>query len=118
MGFFDELEEEHKKDGMFTESDVGVSYSIGFPIIDQQLGFRQKIELPDGSTITQTRIGVPAGTITMNVGPSSSGKSTGCCQMAYNVIAPFGEDSTLVIFDAEEAWEPQRIMDIDRKSVV
>ena len=113
MGFFDELEEEHKKDGMFTETDVGVSYPIGFPIIDQQLGFRQEIKLPDGSITTQTRLGVPAGTVTMMVGPSSSGKSTGCCQMAYNLIAPYGEDSTMLIFDAEEAWEPQRVMDIN-----
>ena len=35
------LEAEHEKDGLFTEIDTGVSYPMGFPILDQQLGFNQ-----------------------------------------------------------------------------
>lgn len=116
-GFLTELEKEHEKSGMFTETDVGISYPLGFPILDQQLGFKQLITLEDGSVIEQKRIGVPAGTFSMFIGPSSSGKTAAAIQAAYNIIARFGPDAGCVHFDAENACEPQRILDLTGMSV-
>lgn len=112
MGLLTELQEEHKKDGLLSGEAVGVSYPLGFPILDEQLGYIQEIELPDGSIHTQIQRGIPAGTITLFAGPSSSGKTAAAIQAGYNIIEPYGEDSSLVIFDAEHSTTPQRIMDL------
>ena len=112
MSMIEELASEHEKDGLFDEVDVGVSYPLGFPILDEQLGFVQEIDMPDGSVYTQYRRGVPAGTITIVAGPSSSGKSAATIQAGYNIIEPYGEDANLIIFDAENSLEPQRVMDL------
>ena len=112
MALLVDLATEHVKDGLFDEDDVGVSYPLGFPILDEQLGFIQEIEMPDGSIYTQYRRGVPAGSITIFAGPSSSGKSAAAIQAGYNIIEPFGEDAALLIVDAERSLEPQRVMDL------
>ena len=65
MSMIEALASEHETDGLFDEVDVGVSYPLGFPILDEQLGFVQEIDMPDGSVYTQYRRGVPAGTITI-----------------------------------------------------
>lgn len=110
--FLEELEQEHQKDGMFTEYDTGVSYPMGFPILDQQLGFIQEIEMKDGTVKEQYRLGVPGGTINMFVGPSSSGKTAAAIQAANNIIEPFGDDSAVLLIDAENSSEPQRVLDL------
>lgn len=112
MSMLEELASEHEKDGLLDEVDVGVSYPLGFPILDEQLGFIQEITMPDGSIYTQYRRGVPAGTITIVAGPSSSGKTAATIQAGYNMIEPYGEDANLLIFDAENSLEPQRVMDL------
>ena len=115
--FLDELEEEHLKDGLFTELDTGVSYPMGFPILDQELGFKQIITLPNGEEITQYRLGVGGGTINMFLGPSSSGKTAAAIQAAYNIIEPFGDDTGCLHFDAENSTEPQRVLDLTGMTV-
>ena len=112
MALLVDLSAEHEKDGLFDESDVGVSYPLGFPILDEQLGFIQEIDMPDGSKYTQYRRGVPAGSITIFAGPSSSGKTAAAIQAAYNIIEPFGEDAGMIIHDAENSLEDQRVMDL------
>lgn len=112
MSLVAELEVEHQKDGLFSEADVGVSYPLGFPILDEQLGFIQEITLQDGTKHTQIRRGVPAGSITIFAGPSSSGKTAAAIQAGYNIIEPYGEDANMIIFDAENSTEPQRVMDL------
>lgn len=108
----DELSAEHAKDGMFDGQDVGVSYPLGFPILDDQLGSVMDITLPDGSIHKQVRRGVPAGSITCFAGPSSSGKSAAAIQAGYNIIEQFGEDSSMIVFDGENSMEPQRVMEL------
>ncbi len=106
------LEAEHEKDGLFTEVDTGVSYPMGFPILDQQLGFKQIIQMKDGTEYTQYRLGLIGGTINQFVGPSSSGKTAAAIQASYNITEPFGDDSGVVLCDAEASTEPQRILDL------
>lgn len=117
MSLMEELEQEHAKDGMFDSSDMGMSYPLGFPILDQLLGFKQEITLSDGTTIIQKRLGIPAGTITQFVGPSGCGKTAASIQAAYNIIEPFGDDGIVLHFDAEAATEPQRVLDLTGMSV-
>lgn len=111
-GILQELEEENLKSGLFTESDTGVSYPTGFPILDQQLGFKQTIHMKDGTDYTQYRLGLTGGTINMLVGPSSSGKTAAAIQMAHNIVEPYGLDGGAILLDAEASTEPQRIMDL------
>lgn len=110
--FFEELEEENIKSGIFTEIDTGVSYMMGFPILDQQLGFKQKIILKDGTEHIQYRLGLTAGTINMFVGPSSSGKTAAAIQTANNITEPFGYDAGCILLDAEKSTDDQRIIDL------
>lgn len=117
MSLLGDLREEHAKDGMFNDSNVGVSYPLGFPILDQLLGFYQDIIMPDGTTYRQTRLGVPAGTITMFCGPSQSGKTAAAIQAAYNIIEPFGDLGVVLHMDAEESTEQQRIIDLTGMTV-
>ena len=62
-----ELQAENAKSGLFDDFDTGVSYPMGFPILDQQLGFIQEIQLENGEVITQNRLGLTGGTINMLV---------------------------------------------------
>ena len=112
MSILKELEQEHVKSGLFSSDDMGFSYPLGFPILDQQLGFVQNITLKDGSIYEQLRLGVPAGTFTQFIGPSSSGKTAAAIQAAWNIVEPYGEDAVVLHFDAEIATEPQRILDL------
>lgn len=112
MAILHELEEEFAKSGLFDSDDIGFSYPLGFPILDQQLGFAQNIKMEDGSIYEQIRLGVPAGTITQFIGPSSSGKTAAAIQAAWNIVEPYGEDAVVLHFDAEIATEPQRILDL------
>lgn len=117
MSLMEELEKEHAKDGMFDSSDIGMSYPLGFPILDQMLGFKQSITLPDGTEIIQKRLGVPAGTITEFVGPSQSGKTAAAIQAAYNITEPFADDAIILHFDAEGSTEAQRVLDLTGMNV-
>jgi RecA/RadA recombinase len=112
MAILKELEVEYAKSGLFASDDMGFSYPLGFPILDQQLGFVQHIELEDGSIHEQIRLGVPAGTFTQFIGPSSSGKTAAAIQAAWNIVEPYGEEAVVLHFDAEVATEPQRILDL------
>lgn len=117
MAFLDELEQEYAKSGLFESNDIGFSYPLGFPVLDQQLGFVQHIVMPDGTTHEQVRLGVPAGKFTQFIGPSSSGKTAAAIQAAWNIVEPYGEDACVLHFDAEDATEPQRILDLTGISV-
>lgn len=112
MAILTELKKEYEKSGLFESNDLGFSYPLGFPVLDQQLGFIQNIKLPDGSIHEQVRLGVPAGKFTQFIGPSSSGKTAAAIQAAWNIVEPYGEDAVVLHFDAEDATEPQRIMDL------
>lgn len=107
-----ELQSENEKSGLFKSNDIGFSYPLGFPVLDQQLGFIQNIKMEDGSIYEQVRIGVPAGKFTQFIGPSSSGKTAAAIQAAWNIVEPHGEDAIVLHFDAEDATEPQRIIDL------
>lgn len=112
MSLITELVEENKKTGLFSETDTGVSYPLGIPTLDQQLGFYQNINMPDGSVYKQTRLGIRAGRFVMFVGPSSSFKTATAITAAWNIVEPLGEDADIVIWDAEGSTEPQRVMDL------
>ena len=110
--FMEELEAENVKTGLFTEFDTNTSYPTGFPILDQQLGFKQDIKIKNGSIHTQYRLGLMGGTINMLVGPSSSGKTAAAIQIANTITEPFGYDSGVLLLDAENSTEPQRVLDL------
>lgn len=112
MSLLTELAEEHKKSGLFSEVDTGVSYPLGIPTLDQQLGFYQNITMPDGTVYKQTRLGIRAGRFAMFVGPSSSFKTSTAITTAWNIVEPLGEDADIILWDAEGSTEPQRVMDL------
>lgn len=108
-----ELEEENKKTGLFDDRlSIALSYPIGMPILDQQLGAIYRFREEDGSITEQKQIGLQAGTFTMIVGPSSSGKSTMAEQIGYNIVEPFGEDAIVIHVDAEKAAIKERVRTI------
>lgn len=110
MSLLEELEEENKKSGLFSNpDDVILSYPLGFPILDQQLGAIYRFNTIDGGVYETKQLGVQAGTITMVVGPSNSGKSTMAEQAAWNIIEPFGEDASIIHIDGEKSANPFRI---------
>lgn len=110
MGILQELEEENKKSGLFdSANNIAVSYPMGMPILDQQLGAIYRFNAEDGTVVESRQLGLQAGTFTMLVGPSSSGKSTAAEQIAWNIVEPFGEDSVVIHLDVERSAQPHRI---------
>lgn len=109
---FDELEEDNKKAGLFSSNDNDVLYPMGFPILDQMLGYSQDINMPDGSVYTQYKMGLRYGSLNLFVGPSSSGKTAASIQAAQNIVEPFGEDSGVLLLDAEGSSNAQRVLDV------
>lgn len=111
-GLLNELKAENKKSGIFESREVAVCYPMGFPILDQNLGYKFTYKNEDGSEGTATRLGLPAGTHTMFVGPPSSGKTTAALQAGWNIVQPFGEDALLVLCDKEKSMTYKRVKDI------
>ena len=105
-----ELEEENPK--LFETKQSGVSYALGFPILDQLLGCKYIYEDEDGTTRQKTQIGVPSGTFTMFLGASQSGKSTAAAQAAWNIVEPFDEYAEVYWDDGENAATYERIQGI------
>lgn len=104
-----ELEEECKKTGIFGSKPPRVSYPLGLPVLDQQLGCKYTYIFPDGRVHTDTQIGVPSGTFTMFLGGSQSGKSTGAVQAAWNVVEPFDEYAYIIYDDGENGMSDERV---------
>lgn len=101
-----ELEE--SQPDLFTTKMAGVSYPLGFPILDQMLGCKYVYTNKDGSTRTRTQLGVPSGTFTMFLGASQSGKSTAAAQASWNIIEPFDECAEVYWDDGENATTYER----------
>ena len=113
MGILQELEEETKKSGLFKNADeVEISYPMGMPVLDQQLGAIYRFKTEDGEIVEQKQLGLQAGTFTMFVGPSSSGKTTAAIQTAWNIVEPFGEDAVVIHLDVEKSSRASRIKTI------
>lgn len=110
MGILEELEEENAKSGMFNSGkSITISYPMGMPILDQQLGAIYRFKNDDGEIVEERQIGLPAGTFTMFVGPSSSGKTTAAEQAAWSIVEPYGEDAVVIHFDVERSSQEPRI---------
>lgn len=110
MGLLQELEEENAKSGLFSsKSNTMISYPIGMPVLDHQLGAIYKMYDMEGNIVTKKHIGLRAGTFTMFVGPSSSGKTTAAEQAAWIIVEPFGEDATIEHYDVEKSSTDLRI---------
>lgn len=111
MALLQELEEENKKSGLFSAmKNIRLSYPIGFPVLDHQLGAIYKYADNDGNIIIDRQLGLQAGTFSMFVGPSSSGKTTAAEQAAWEIAQSFGDDATITHIDAERSSnDPFRI---------
>ncbi len=109
---FTELEEEYKKKRLFDSGDIPVSYSTGFPILDQNLGGTYIYSLPDGTVQTVTRVGVPAASITQIGGQSSTGKTAAAIQMAINMVESFDDSVDIVHIDEEHATDFYRVVNV------
>lgn len=103
--------EENSKD-IFETKKAKISYALGFPILDQLLGCKYNYTYPDGSTRTEVHLGVPAGTFTMFLGASQSGKTTASIQAAWNIVEPFDEYAYVIHDDAEDATTYERIQGV------
>ena len=110
MGMLEDLEEENRKSKMFDSGRSRLpSYPMGMPVLDQQLGAIYRFKNKDGEIVEDRQIGLPAGTFTMFVGPSSSGKTTAAEQAAWSIVEPFGEDAFVIHFDVERSSQEPRI---------
>lgn len=99
----DRLKAESKK-GTFGKSVEYVPmYRTGIDIFDYSNGFKRF----DGSV----GLGIPAGKITMGVGPSGSGKSSMMIKMACSIADQY-EDSTVMHYDYERSTTKERVMSI------
>lgn len=110
MNLCDELEAEYKKSGLFDANDIPISYELGFPILDEQLGSIVLRPLPNGDVLRQRRIGVPAGTFTIVAGESSTGKTTAAIQGGWNIVEPFCPDGVVIHIDEERSTTYDRVM--------
>lgn len=105
-----ELETEYKKGGLYNnQQEIPISFRLGFPILDENLGGKYIRQNPDGTEYTTVRVGVPAGTITQIGGASSTGKTTAAIQMAWNIVEPFGEEAQVIHIDEESATQYDRV---------
>ena len=107
---FTELEQEYRKGGLFNSGDIPLSYPLGFPILDENLGAHYIYNLPDGTEYETIRVGVPASSITQFGGDSSTGKTTACIQAAINIAEPFGEYTDVIHIDEEHATNFERVV--------
>lgn len=103
---------ESQASDIFTTKKSKISYPLGFPILDQLLGCRYVYTYPDGSTRTEVHLGVPAGTFTMFLGASQSGKTTATIQSAWNIVETFDEYAYVIHDDAEDATTYERIQGV------
>lgn len=111
--FLEELQAEHEKDGLFHSSEISISYPMGFPILDQQLGAIYIRKKPDGTEYRDVQIGIPAGTFTIFSGQTSSGKTAAAIKAASNIVLPFGELSSVIHRDGEKSTGYPRVQAIN-----
>lgn len=107
------LEEQSK---LFGAKPPKVSYPIGLPVLDQLLGCRYFYTYEDGTTRTETRLGVGAGTVNMFLGASQSGKTTAGVQSSLNIIEPFDQYAFVIHDDGEDATDMERVQSISGRS--
>lgn len=107
--FLQRLEETNAKSGLFTSSEISISYPMGFPLLDQQLGAVYIRRLDDGTIYKDIHIGIPAGTFTIFCGQTSSGKTSAAIQAACNIVEPFGDDGAVIHRDGEKSTNYDRV---------
>lgn len=101
---------------LFVPKPPRVSYPIGFPVLDQILGCRYYYTYEDGTQRVETRLGIGAGTITMILGASQSGKTTAGIQAGLNIIEPFDEYTFMIHDDGENATDMERVQSVSGRS--
>lgn len=107
--FLKKLEQTNAKKGLFTSNEISISYAMGFPLLDQQLGAVYIRTAEDGSTYRDVHVGIPAGTFTIFCGQTSSGKTTAAIQAACNIVEPFGERGAVIHRDGERSSSYDRV---------
>lgn len=108
----EQLQAKHEKQGLFTSNEISISYPMGFPGLDQQLGARYIRKAPDGTIFEDVHVGIPAGTFTIFSGQTSSGKTTAAIQAAANIVEPFGEDAYVIHRDGEKSTSYARVQSV------
>lgn len=120
MSFLKDLQADNEKKGLFSSNEITISYPLGMPFLDQQLGAVYIRKTPDGNTLRDVHVGVPAGTFTIFCGQTSSGKTTAAIQAACNIVEPFGDRGAVIHRDGEKStgyprvqvlsgWTPEKI---------
>lgn len=107
--FLQSLEKANEKKGLFSSNEISISYAMGFPLLDQQLGAVYIREMEDGTIYKDVHIGIPAGTFTIFCGQTSSGKTTAAVQAACNIVEPFGERGSVIHRDGERSTTYDRV---------
>lgn len=105
----EELIAMQKKSGLFDPKMARVGLPLGFPVLDQLLGCKYTYEFEDGTSLTQTSLGIPSGTFTMFLGQSQSCKTTGAIQAGWNIVEPFDEGAFMILDDGENATDETRV---------
>ena len=108
---------EASKPNLFGTKKSGVSYPLGFPILDQLLGCKYVYQDEDGTTRTKTQLGIPSGTFTMFLGASQSGKSTAAAQASWNIAEPFDNCAEIYWDDGENATTYERVQGVTGASM-
>lgn len=110
--FLKRLEQTNAKKGLFTSNEISISYPMGFPLLDQQLGAVYIRSGVDGTIYRDVHIGIPAGTFTIFCGQTSSGKTTAAIQAGCNIVEPFGDKGAVIHRDGERSTNYDRVQSV------
>lgn len=90
-----------------TEMNYSVSYPTGFPNLDFANGYIQEV---NGEKVFE--LGISDGSINMLISDSGVGKTTLACQIATNIVSPFGDNGVIFYEQAEVGTNIQRIKNL------
>ena len=97
-----------KSMGYFNPNTATICYPTGFPTLDYRLGYKVNSFDDKGNPYTYNNLGLTAGTYTLLIGKSSTGKTAAAVKIAGNIIRPF-ENGMVLHFDNERAMNYTRI---------
>ena len=106
------LREKDKK-GLFTPSQVSITYPTGFLPFDYLNGYKVKVmDMEENLVGSYSATGITGGTFVTVIGKSGVAKTTWTIQTAYNMIKQFKDDAFIMCYDLEQALNYTRIKNI------
>lgn len=106
------LRSEDKK-GLFSSSQVSITYNTGFIPFDYLNGYKVKVIDKNEKVIdSYPATGLMGGTFVTIIGKSGVAKTTWVIQTAYNMVRKFTDNAFIMCYDLEQALNYTRIKNI------